>query len=102
MTGGGPKLTIDEELSKYKEDAAEITKKTGASSLEDLQNDTSAKAQHLKAVGRCSATNMRLMIAYNQALTLDIPGDHITAGAAGAQGDARHAHEHLSGASNGY
>ncbi|KAK7753986.1 Vesicle trafficking between the ER and Golgi [Diatrype stigma] len=31
------------------EDAAEITRKTGASSIEDLQNDTSAKAQHLKA-----------------------------------------------------
>ncbi|RYP47905.1 hypothetical protein DL768_006121 [Monosporascus sp. mg162] len=40
---------IDTELSKYKEDAAEITRKTGASSIEDLQNDTSAKAQHLKA-----------------------------------------------------
>ncbi|KAI1635342.1 sec1 protein [Biscogniauxia mediterranea] len=40
---------IDAELTKYKEDAAEITKKTGASSIEDLQNDTSASAQHLKA-----------------------------------------------------
>ncbi|KAI1335389.1 sec1 protein [Xylariaceae sp. FL0016] len=40
---------IDAELSRYKEDAAEITKKTGASSIEDLQNDTSASAQHLKA-----------------------------------------------------
>ncbi|KAI0018775.1 sec1 protein [Xylariomycetidae sp. FL0641] len=40
---------IDAELTKYKEDAADITKKTGASSLEDLQNDTSASAQHLKA-----------------------------------------------------
>lgn len=28
---------IDAELTKYKEDAAEITSKTGASSLEDLQ-----------------------------------------------------------------
>ncbi|KAJ8131851.1 hypothetical protein O1611_g1772 [Lasiodiplodia mahajangana] len=40
---------IDAELTRYKEDAAEITKKTGASSIEDLQNDTSASAQHLKA-----------------------------------------------------
>jgi len=40
---------IDAELVRYKDDAAEITKKSGASSLEDLQNDTSASAQHLKA-----------------------------------------------------
>ncbi|KAJ5234028.1 uncharacterized protein N7469_005794 [Penicillium citrinum] len=40
---------IDAELTRYKEDATDITKKTGASSLEDLQNDTSASAQHLKA-----------------------------------------------------
>lgn len=40
---------IDAELTRYKEDASEVTKKTGASSLEDLQNDTSASAQHLKA-----------------------------------------------------
>ncbi|KAI1085016.1 sec1 protein [Whalleya microplaca] len=40
---------IDAELTRYKEDAADITKKTGASSLEDLQNDTSASATHLKA-----------------------------------------------------
>ncbi|KAI1270654.1 sec1 protein [Xylariaceae sp. FL1019] len=40
---------IDAELTRYKEDAAEITKKTGASSIEDLQNDTSQSAQHLKA-----------------------------------------------------
>lgn len=40
---------IDAELMRYKDDANEITKKTGASSLEDLQNDTSASAQHLKA-----------------------------------------------------
>jgi hypothetical protein len=39
---------IDAELARYKDDAAEITKKSGASSLEDLQNDTSASAQHLK------------------------------------------------------
>ena len=40
---------IDAELMRYKEDANEITKKTGASSIEDLQNDTSVSAQHLKA-----------------------------------------------------
>jgi hypothetical protein len=40
---------IDTELTRYRDDAAEITKKTGASSIEDLQNDTSANAQHLKA-----------------------------------------------------
>lgn len=40
---------IDAELSRYREDANEITKKTGASSIEDLQNDTSSSAQHLKA-----------------------------------------------------
>ncbi|KKA24558.1 Golgi transport protein Sly1 [Rasamsonia emersonii CBS 393.64] len=40
---------IDAELTRYKEDANEITKKTGASSIEDLQNDASASAQHLKA-----------------------------------------------------
>ena len=40
---------IDAELTRYKEDANDITRKTGASSLEDLQNDTSASAQHLKA-----------------------------------------------------
>lgn len=40
---------IDAELKKYKEDANDITKKTGASSIEDLQNDTSSSAQHLKA-----------------------------------------------------
>lgn len=40
---------IDIELTRYKDDAADITKKTGASSIEDLQNDTSASAQHLKA-----------------------------------------------------
>ncbi|GAO14377.1 uncharacterized protein UV8b_07553 [Ustilaginoidea virens] len=40
---------IDAELTKYKEDTAAITKRTGVSSLEDLQNDTSASAQHLKA-----------------------------------------------------
>ncbi|PLN84739.1 Sec1-like protein [Aspergillus taichungensis] len=40
---------IDAELTRYKEDATEVTRKTGASSIEDLQNDTSASAQHLKA-----------------------------------------------------
>ncbi|KAL3424588.1 Sec1 family protein [Phlyctema vagabunda] len=40
---------IDAELMKYKDEAADITKKTGASSIEDLDNDTSASAQHLKA-----------------------------------------------------
>lgn len=40
---------IDTELTRYKEDASEVTRKTGASSIEDLQNDTSASAQHLKA-----------------------------------------------------
>jgi sec1 family domain-containing protein 1 len=40
---------IDAELTKYKEDTAAITKKTGVTNLEDLQNDTSASAQHLKA-----------------------------------------------------
>ena len=38
---------IDTQLTKYKEDANEVTRKTGASSLEDLQADSSA--QHLKA-----------------------------------------------------
>lgn len=40
---------IDNELVRYKDDANEITKKTGTSSIEDLQNETSASAQHLKA-----------------------------------------------------
>ncbi|KAK8099724.1 Sec1-like protein [Apiospora kogelbergensis] len=40
---------IDAELTRYKDDAAEITKKTGAHSIEDLQNDTGASAHHLKA-----------------------------------------------------
>lgn len=40
---------IDAQLEKYKEDATEVTRKTGATSLEDLQADTSASAQHLKA-----------------------------------------------------
>lgn len=40
---------IDIELTKYKEEAEAITKKTGVSDFEDLQNDASASAQHLKA-----------------------------------------------------
>ncbi|KAL8735515.1 MAG: hypothetical protein Q9181_002758 [Wetmoreana brouardii] len=41
---------IDTELTKYKDDANEITQKTGASSLEDLQTDNpNTSAQHLKA-----------------------------------------------------
>jgi hypothetical protein len=39
---------IDTELTRYKEDATEITRKTGASSIEDLQNATSASAKHLR------------------------------------------------------
>lgn len=38
---------IDAELTRYKDDAAEVTKKTGASSLEDL--DTNASTAHMKA-----------------------------------------------------
>ncbi|RMY33809.1 hypothetical protein D0865_14358 [Hortaea werneckii] len=40
---------IDVELKRYTDDAAEVTKKTGANSIEDLQNDAGASAQHLKA-----------------------------------------------------
>ncbi|KAF2221882.1 Sec1-like protein [Elsinoe ampelina] len=40
---------IDAELTRYKDDASEVTKKTGVNSIEDLQNDTNASAQHLKA-----------------------------------------------------
>lgn len=39
---------IDTELTKYKDDASEITKKTGVNSIEDL-NDSGSSAQHLKA-----------------------------------------------------
>jgi hypothetical protein len=39
---------IDAELTKYKTDAEEVTKKTGVNSIEDL-NDNSASAAHLKA-----------------------------------------------------
>lgn len=40
---------IDMELKRYTDDASEVTKKTGANSIEDLQNDTTSSAQHLKA-----------------------------------------------------
>lgn len=39
---------IDIALSKYKDEAAEIKKKTGASSLEDLQGESGVDAQRLK------------------------------------------------------
>ncbi|KAI9739738.1 MAG: Vesicle trafficking between the ER and Golgi [Cirrosporium novae-zelandiae] len=39
---------IDAELTRYKEDANDITRRTGASSLDDLQNDTNAPTAHLK------------------------------------------------------
>lgn len=41
---------IDVELTKYKEDSSEITKKSGKSSIEDLDaSDTSSTALHMKA-----------------------------------------------------
>ncbi|KAK8244682.1 Sec1-like protein [Phyllosticta capitalensis] len=40
---------IDLELQKYKQDSDEITKKTGAASLDDLQNDSSASVKQLGA-----------------------------------------------------
>ncbi|KAF2091899.1 Sec1-like protein [Saccharata proteae CBS 121410] len=40
---------IDAELQKYKQDSDEITKKTGAASLDDLQNDSSASVKQLGA-----------------------------------------------------
>jgi sec1 family domain-containing protein 1 len=40
---------IDAELTRYKEETATITMKTGVTDLEDLQNDASASAQQLKA-----------------------------------------------------
>ena len=39
---------IDTELTKYKDDASEVTKKTGVSSIEDL-NESGTSATHLKA-----------------------------------------------------
>ncbi|KIW07838.1 uncharacterized protein PV09_01756 [Verruconis gallopava] len=40
---------IDEDLAKYKDEAAEVTRKTGASSLEDLSGDNAVDPQHLRA-----------------------------------------------------
>ncbi|KAK0636302.1 Sec1-like protein [Bombardia bombarda] len=40
---------IDTELTKYKEEADAITKKTGVTDLENYEDDHSAGAQHLKA-----------------------------------------------------
>jgi sec1 family domain-containing protein 1 len=40
---------IDAQLSKYKEEAAEVTKKTGTSSIEELNLDAGASAQQLRA-----------------------------------------------------
>lgn len=40
---------IDSELNRYKEESAAITKNTGVTNLEDIQMDTGASAQHLKA-----------------------------------------------------
>ena len=39
---------IDIELTKYKTDSAAITAKTGLTSIDDIQNDPSLQAQHLK------------------------------------------------------
>lgn len=41
---------IDAELTRYKDETSEIMKRTGASSFEDLQNDTTASTTHLKSV----------------------------------------------------
>lgn len=40
---------IDEELTRYKEESSALTKRTGVTSLEDLENEMSASATHLKA-----------------------------------------------------
>lgn len=40
---------IDAELTRYRDDAQDITRKTGATSIDDLTNDNNASAQHLKA-----------------------------------------------------
>lgn len=40
---------IDKELQKYTTDAANVTKQTGVSSIEDLDDTGAASAQHLKA-----------------------------------------------------
>lgn len=42
--------SVDAELLKWREESAAMTKKAGASNFEDLQNETSATTQHLKAV----------------------------------------------------
>jgi hypothetical protein len=39
---------IDSQLKKYEEDANEVTKKTGASSIDDLQGGSASIAAHLK------------------------------------------------------
>lgn len=39
---------IDAELTRYKDDANDVTRKTGASSLEDLQNEMNQPTAHLK------------------------------------------------------
>jgi sec1 family domain-containing protein 1 len=41
---------VDAELIKWREESSAMTKKAGASNFEDLQNETSSAAQHLKAV----------------------------------------------------
>lgn len=40
---------IDAELTRYRDDAQDLTKKTGANSIEDLTNENNTSAQHLKA-----------------------------------------------------
>lgn len=40
---------IDVELTKWKEESTEITKKTGASSIDELQNESNASTAHIKA-----------------------------------------------------
>lgn len=42
--------SVDAELLKWREESAAMTQKAGASNFEDLQNETSAATQHLKAV----------------------------------------------------
>ncbi|KAF2096443.1 putative Golgi transport protein Sly1 [Rhizodiscina lignyota] len=39
---------IDTELTRYKDDANDVTRRTGASSIEDLQNEMSQPTAHLK------------------------------------------------------
>jgi hypothetical protein len=41
---------VDAELLKWREESTAMTQKAGASNFEDLQNETSAATQHLKAV----------------------------------------------------